>query len=353
MSAKEVYIFGAGASHDSADTPLGKDLVWNYYLDTFIFSKVNPDGTSDLREENIEFKNLSSFFDLIEQEYPELKGEKKKWKEIRKQGYVYEPPYDLNKKYYVDEIIKQLKSSNKEGIEPIRRLVFEHIVEATLDRGNSSYETFVKGLAGKSPEDISIISMNFDCLLHKEFKGIKVDFDYLRSFDNNIAGINANSKKGGIPLIKLNGSLDWAFCPKCEKTTLISYHLQKNPYDGLSCKIDGGCGETLRPLVFLPHENQEDLLGILRNRAKSDLAQASKITVIGYSFPPYDTDIIHLINKHTSPDVLLEVIDKADDSAEGKRKKKVVEVRLKKIFPDKKNISISFCGFESYMRGEK
>lgn len=29
----EMFIFGAGASKDSADTPLGMELVWQYYQD--------------------------------------------------------------------------------------------------------------------------------------------------------------------------------------------------------------------------------------------------------------------------------------------------------------------------------
>jgi len=349
MNIKEVFIFGAGASYASAGAPLGNELVWSYYSDTCLFNQLNPNGSPDLAEENIEFINLSKFFDLVEQEYPELKGTKSRWKEECKRNNIFFAPYDLNKKYYVDEIVRVFQEKgNSEGVELIRRLTFEHIVGATYDKPNSLYVGFVKGLAGKSPEDISIISINFDCLLHKEFKEVQVDFDYLINF-NDTRHAHPNSREGGIPLIKLNGSLDWAFCPECKKRALIFYHLHKNSYNGLNCGMTDGCKAKLRPFIFLPHEDKHKKIKRLWNVAKEKLKQADKITIIGYSFPYYDKEIMNLFKECVKSNVILEIVDFEEDSKKTGKKKQKIEKQVKSIFSLESTPKILLSGFQGYI----
>lgn len=71
---KEVFVFGAGASNGSAHTPLGNELVWTYHEQCCPHRAI---GIKGLIEEFKEFANLSKFFNLVEQTYPELIGIKK------------------------------------------------------------------------------------------------------------------------------------------------------------------------------------------------------------------------------------------------------------------------------------
>ena len=75
---KHVYVFGAGASAASGNTPLGRDLVWNYHVDCGLLVPYDNRGP-DLREENENFSNFRKFLELAASIYPEFKGLPKKW----------------------------------------------------------------------------------------------------------------------------------------------------------------------------------------------------------------------------------------------------------------------------------
>jgi len=306
---KEVFVFGAGASKDSGRTPLGKDLIWNYHSSCCTMPVIGADGRPDLTEEEIEFANLSKFFDLVEETYPELKGEKQRWNRQMQDNVMYSPPSNLDKKYYVDEMVRILQDrDNRGGIELIRGLTLEHIGGSSFASGNKLYLEFVKRLNGKSSEQASVISFNFDCLLQEDFKN-GIYFDYLMGFDLIHGNRISYNKQNGIPLIKLNGSLDWAICQRCSKVLLLYPHITKNSYDNLYCCMSEGCQGRLEPLIFLPHEEKGERIRELWDKAKLELKSASKITVIGYSFPYYDTDVINLFREHTNPEAVVEIID--------------------------------------------
>jgi hypothetical protein len=73
-----VFVFGAGASTASANTPLGRDLVWNYHFDCGLFVPIN-NGVPDLSDENENFKNFRKFLELCSLIYPEFKNLPKQW----------------------------------------------------------------------------------------------------------------------------------------------------------------------------------------------------------------------------------------------------------------------------------
>jgi hypothetical protein len=86
---------------------------------------------------------------------------------------------------------------------------------------------------------------------------------------------------------------------------------------------------------------------ILWDRAKTELKQAAKVTIIGYSFPDYDVDIIELFQENITPATELEIVDLAQslDEQEG------VRIKYKKLFPDVDIANVKFCfdGFEGYI----
>lgn len=243
---------------------------------------------------------------------------------------------------------KLKKKRNKEGIELIRQLVFEHIAETGLDGNNLLYQKFVRCLTGNT----TIISMNFDCLLRRASRrasiGDNVYFDHFVEFDDfDNKGKLDNKQK--ISLIKLNGSLDWAVCSKCEKKTLLFPHITKERFDKVyRCKINE-CQGRLRPLIFLPHEEKDEIINVLWEKAREELKQATKITVIGYSFPPYDKDIINLFETSISCNVTLDIFDFEENVSKRKSKEEEIRKCVKNIFPDKKNVKISLDGFQGYM----
>jgi len=337
---KEVYVFGAGASHASGRTPLGPNLIWDYYMSCSTMYKI-INGKPDSTEHKKEFINLEKFLELFEQVYPERKGEKNSYLKALDEGMDYQPPsfHYGNKKYYFDEMVRILKDKgNQEGIELIRQLTLEHIGGISIDSDNSLYRRFVSGLKTKVPEQISIISFNFDCLLCDDFKN-EIYFDYLIKFDADLSH-RAYDKHDRIALIKPNGSLDWAICSKCNRITLLLPLIAQQSYNNRYCKIDNTCHANLKPLIYLPYEGKSELMNILWNKAKMCLSQADIVTIIGYSFPEYDKEVMEIFQQCLSSRIALNIVDVDKDVCE----------RIKDLFPVVKNIKISLDGFQGYLR---
>lgn len=122
---KHVFVLGAGASAASANTPLGKDLVWNYHDDCGLLVPYDDRGP-DIREENENFTNFRRFLELAASIFPEFKSLLKEWDD--RGMNVLHLYHRLSKRHYIDEMLKLLQEEgNKEGAKLVKQLIFEHI----------------------------------------------------------------------------------------------------------------------------------------------------------------------------------------------------------------------------------
>jgi hypothetical protein len=344
---KHIFVLGAGASAASANTPLGKNLVWDYHLDSCSLLPTDDMGPA-LREENERFKNLRTYLELVASIYPEFKYLLNQWD--NRGNKVFQVGSRLEKRLYFDEILAILqKTDNEDGIKCVRQVIFEHIAEASFDSQNILYKRFVSEiLKSKPPETISIISLNFDCMLHEDFDN-QIYFDYLIAFDcidDNRAQFYRCSNP--ISLIKLNGSLDWGICDKCGSLYLYYPFMYRTFYDGKVCTCKN-CGGIITPFIVIPHEKYGEKINHLWNVAKNHLREAHKVTIIGYSFPEYDQKVIKLFQESLNTNVCLEVIDKCQDNF---KTEKTEHIRKKyaDLFPDTKgSIEIALDGFSGYL----
>lgn len=347
---KEIFVFGAGASKASAETPLGEDLVWRYHLDC---SNPYPikNGEYDTHEDDIEFVNYKKFLELAGSVYPELRKEKLKFQ--KRNGCYYEPPPFVfeDKKYYVDEILRILQQKgNIRGTELIRKLIFEHIIGTGIESENELYKKFVnKVLPQKSPESVSLMSFNFDVFLWEDY-GFEVSFDYLIDFDwidkNRIKSYNQRSF---FPMIKLNGSFDWDICRMCKKIHLYFPPTHRYFYDQKHCCINN-CGGIVEPLIIIPHEEYIKRIKTLWEKAKEELKQAERITIIGYSFPYYDRDVIDIFKNSMNNNVEIVVVNYCEPD-EHKTRFYDIKNSYRSMFPNlKKEIRIYLKGFKEYMK---
>jgi len=124
---KEVYIFGAGASHACCLTPLGKDLVWNYFEDTSTMYEIGQGGgpsARDLDAKNREYKLFGDFLKSRSAQHYEY------WQRCMSEAMAFSP--DVGKYQYIDELMEVLYSKGDEqGIKLIKRLTVEHITKTT------------------------------------------------------------------------------------------------------------------------------------------------------------------------------------------------------------------------------
>ena len=335
---KEIFVFGAGASHASANTPLGENLVWDYYADCSLFHEWGSNGKPtqiSITHTQKEFSDLSEF----------LKSESK-WKHYAdsleqgiKDGYFR--MINVPKEYYVDELVDDLQKRDKpELIKLVKCLTVKHITGAG-ESANNLYKKFVETLSEKSASEVTIISFNFDCLLHEDFKK-RIYFDYLLDF-KTIANRGGYKKGEGFPLIKPNGSLDWALNPRTQEIHLFFWHIRPFTYNFDFKKSD--TTDMVEPYIFLPHQIKNGPINMLWERAKLELNQAQKITIIGYSFPPYDTDVIKLFQENLRNNVELEIVDFQIDP----QNQSEIQNKYKRLFPNIKNIKFVFDGFAGYM----
>lgn len=333
---KEIYVFGAGASV-FASIPLGKQLGWLY---------------SQLQ--NFANQGIAKKFEkVIEKYFPNSN-----FRSYSSNGNPLASSMMVNtiKESYIDEILKITQDEGDiESTKILKEIIWKHIIESCPreyydNKTKTLYDEFlINSLSDKSPEDITLISLNFDTLL-KEYciNGINngIYIDYLIKLEN-IGRPGYKYCNGKIfPLIKLHGSLDWAICQKCQRVVLLDSSLFDDPYNNIPHKITN-CNGIFEPYIFVAYDRttNEDII-FLKEEAKRKIKEAVKITIIGYSFPDYDDDVKNLFS-NAKPNVEIEVIDYADNNSKSKKEQEIRD-RYKQIFTNNQNIKINLDGFEKW-----
>lgn len=149
---------------------------------------------------------------------------------------------------------------------------------------------------------VSIITFNYDMALDFAFHDKRIPITY---------GLDEEEDPSPVPILKLHGSLNWAFCKECKKVVsrklsehlsecVGSLHLVEIP----SIKLQIGseifknfthCGigrSDREPIIVPPTWNKTEHhrnLSRVWSRAAQELADAENIFVIGYSLPESDS----------------------------------------------------------------
>jgi hypothetical protein len=142
--------------------------------------------------------------------------------------------------------------------------------------------------------------------------------------------------QGRLPLLKLNGSLNWLYCPRCDELD-VSFHekagavILTEPHLG-RCSA-GGCTGRYQALLVGPSLEQRYENRILRETwslAERALDEAERLVIIGYSLPEADYLIRALLARHFARrSDSVTVVDVALDSFHEDQ----FEQRYKRLFP--------------------
>ncbi len=160
----------------------------------------------------------------------------------------------------------------------------------------------IASFAEANPGRASIITTNYDCCIDLAFGGANLAFDYCIPFCN---GGENGDPQGGVPLIKLHGSLNWYYCETCQQVQLVDiddmvckYTQDHAPYTVIGiCK---SCGGQRRALLVPPLAMKFDVappLTPLIELAKKEFEKADLIVVLGFSFAEADVYISRMISK--------------------------------------------------------
>ncbi|PYQ11464.1 MAG: hypothetical protein DMH00_08200 [Acidobacteria bacterium] len=166
----------------------------------------------------------------------------------------------------------------------------------------------------------------------------------------------ATIKTGNISLLKLNGSLNWLYCPRCDELdiTLLQGTGALTILDELElgrCSRQG-CTSPYQTLLVGPSLGQRyehRVLGDIWARAERALEKASRLVVIGYSMPEADYLVRAMMARtfaHRSQDVtVVTLVNTALD-------RHLVEQRFRRLFAECRFELDGFAGFVRRLTGE-
>ena len=231
----------------------------------------------------------------------------------------------------------------------------EHLLCATLDAAlegralqrGGPHSRFVRALQRDPGRRYALLSLNYDTLLDDALLGVGINPDYgFRHLDLPVGG--------GPLLAKLHGSLNWASCPACghievadEKVAHLLPHVE-----GLRCsRCSNGRlhGMIVSPTWLKSYQGAH--LQHVWDLALECMQEAERVVFLGYSMPPADVAIYHLIRRGLlagrRPRVpRIEVVNHTDSAlspSEQAMHQEAVAVRFRRLFgPD---VAFDFSGF--------
>jgi len=156
-------------------------------------------------------------------------------------------------------------------------------------------------------------------------------------------------RSGNIPLLKLNGSLNWLYCPRCDELDITlrqgrgGLSILDEP-DLVRCCSES-CTSPYQTLLVGPSLEQRYEHRVLRDiwrKAESALAAASRLVIIGYSMPEADYLVRAMLARafsHRSQDVT--VVTKVDGGSD----RSLLERRFRRVFAYCRLEVDGFAGF--------
>lgn len=206
----------------------------------------------------------------------------------------------------------------------------------------------------------AIISFNYELLMDYALKDLKdsdanwgIQDGYgipCQEIAKNKYKKNINSHQSNVHLYKLHGSLNWLFCPQCGQ--LYSYdHSDERGHSRIingmanliKCSTEHCCKSLSRviiPPTLMKNYQSIPFIPDLWRQAREELAQASEIIIIGYSFPTTDFRSNWMFRKAITQNTKLKRVV-VIDSAEGyqletllAKHKSIFRVKELQYYPD-------------------
>jgi len=341
MKAK-VFILGAGASK-----PAGAPLV-REFIGQGIFHLKNMSAFPDKLE------NYTYFLDFLKKKYGF---------DLYNQDPYKSDPFVVFKKTDIEQVLSSIEeeiyNGNKDLIKVRKEAVrFVYLTLENAIKGGPSksdcYPAFVGRKIDTLNNDYAIIMFNYEILLERALPrgcfsyGIDVDRDKIINFPSY-----EKSYKNNLLILKLHGSLNWAFCSKCNKI----YLFWSQRYDHIVKKTCKHCKTNLEAVLIPPTRHKSSWseklwkgadLEKLWEIARKKIISADEITIIGFSLGDFDVEALSLITNSINTNEKIPNLYIADPNAE-----EIYDKIISKTSVDKNHFNkISlFENFREYLNG--
>ena len=204
---------------------------------------------------------------------------------------------------YTPEQIRELLGAMKTIIASTIEKTLRFPLRGTHAVAPRPYRSFVNLVwnlrhAAVPRQTVAVITFNYDMAVDYAFNQLNTPVEY---------GLEDEPVNNAIPLLKLHGSLNWAWCSECEVVvpcTLPEYFSTwERGYEDMTESVmismrnvltrcaHGKHPVDLEPVIVPPTWYKSDYYGTLSPvwaRAALELSAAENIFVIGYSLPPSD-----------------------------------------------------------------
>jgi hypothetical protein len=246
----------------------------------------------------------------------------------------------LDRAYAARDTVAGLKGDQLLDLQgKLNLLIAAAFESADKKEHRESLKAFVDVLAnyarrrGKSSDPFALISLNWDIVLdHALYQALQELSDEPKGRGVLDYGMYFHSLRGpketrvlngtmglkfGAPtikLLKLHASMNWLYCPDCER--MYVQPGRKLMLDRAVCS----CGnDALRPMLISPTflKSLENMhLRNVWHLAGVKLREAQRVVFIGYSLPQADFELRYLLQRHLSPDARVEVVNYLNPQAE-------------------------------------
>lgn len=266
MVERVVYVLGAGASHDAGGPLISDFFSKNAERNARIHAKYFSSNERFLALESAykiwaldtDRPDIEKFFQRVD--YQTLIGER-----FLSQVPARDLKPETLHRYLVWYIGAYVRNSIADQRKP-----------------PAYYRTFAKSLKRRGKR-FALISFNYDLVFERAI------LTELKELDYKLGRIYGHKKFcNGVPLLKLHGSLNWLWCPKCEEI-FVDNESVAHRYPRESCL--SRCGGMRQPLIIPPSPQKGEHLKVIQTlwrNAEYLMEEADKIVIVGYSLPDAD-----------------------------------------------------------------
>ncbi|WP_457608051.1 hypothetical protein [Nitratifractor sp.] len=218
----------------------------------------------------------------------------------------------------------------------------------SIEEYRDIYQEFIEYICSNH-QDIAVISLNWDTLVEKlikrycQNKMIDYCFYTYGIETDHISHINLKaSGKENLKIVKIHGSINWLYCPNCQRVVVDDIAIESIAKEELVCPYCKQYSDLeislenfiITPTILKKFDNLH--LKYIWNNAFIEIQEAEKVTFIGYSLPKADYEFMYLLKKVMANKSIRVILAQSDSGSE-------VEKRYRSLFGD---VEFCFDGFE-------
>lgn len=300
---KTAIFLGAGASA-AEGAPIQSDLFSEYFNN---------------HDQNSRHPNYSDMFDEVSKFFLEM-FDIQIDQPLKNSGALRFPTFEevlgtLDLASQRKEAFKFMSTGNassKSGeIERMRLaivLLMAHIIQKKLINHKGHHRKLIQNLNNIGElKNICFVSTNYDIVidnaLSEESGYEKIDYGIDLELENNTR--QTFQSNFGTPLYKIHGSLNWLYCPSCNKIRLTPFRKGVVSLVDVMSGIENKgkcskCGQTYSPVIVPPTFYKDFTnvnLSIIWSKVEQTLIEANQIIFCGYSFPDSDIHIKYILKR--------------------------------------------------------